>query len=134
VPGNPAGVQQYPSAALGVQATVATLTNGDYPHLVAGLMQGSAAQFFSRPQELATWGTDPACVQPRYRELAAGGAVPTSSAGGPTAPLGSAGRPSASAAATELGGAGLPASAWIGVAATVAVAALALAAVEAWTA
>jgi hypothetical protein len=87
VAGNAAGVKIYPSQAAGIQATVATLTNGRYPHLLAGLLQGHAATFFARPQELATWGTDPTCVQQRYQALAGSGAAPTPSPAGPTGQL-----------------------------------------------
>lgn len=35
LPGNTAGVKCYPSGAAGVAATVATLRNGHYPHMVS---------------------------------------------------------------------------------------------------
>jgi hypothetical protein len=40
-PVNSAGVQAYPSAATGINATVITLENGFYPHIVAALRAGT---------------------------------------------------------------------------------------------
>src|SRR5579875_2971333 len=53
---NSAGVQAYPSQQVGVQATVETLRNGYYPHLLDAVMSGNAAEFFGAPGEMATWG------------------------------------------------------------------------------
>ena len=79
---NAAGVRAYPTQAAGIAATVATLRNGHYPHLLAGLRAGDAATFFAGfPGEMTTWGTDPACVQQVYAEV--GGTVPAPPASGP---------------------------------------------------
>lgn len=40
-PVNSVGVQAYPSAAVGINATVITLENGNYPHIVAALRAGT---------------------------------------------------------------------------------------------
>ena len=71
VPGNSAGVKIYPSQSLGVQATVATLTNGDYGDLVDGLKTSNAHIFFSGTglRQISTWGTNPSCVQAVYQSL-----------------------------------------------------------------
>ena len=71
VPGNSAGVKIYPSQALVVQATVATLTNGYYGDLVDGLKTSNAHIFFSGTgtQQMGTWGTNPSCVQAVYQSL-----------------------------------------------------------------
>lgn len=55
---NSVGVKKYPTAAEGIQATVNTLTNGDYPVLVKALQSGDANLFFSQQglHELDTWG------------------------------------------------------------------------------
>jgi len=64
LPGNPAGVQLYPSAPVGVAATAATLTNGRYPTILAALRTGQPARLATAAgvAEIATWGTDPACL------------------------------------------------------------------------
>lgn len=66
---NSSGVQAYPSQQVGVQATVETLRNGYYPHLLAGIMNGDAATFFGAPGEMATWGTNLFCIQQVYAQL-----------------------------------------------------------------
>lgn len=81
---NSAGVKMYATRADGVSATVATLLNGRYPTLVAGLRQGNAALFFSAPSQMATWGTSAACVRTDY--LALGGRLTASSVSGRAAP------------------------------------------------
>ncbi len=56
--GNP--VWNYPDANTGIQATVATLENGNYPTIVQGLLSGNpyASQYQSGiSQQLQTWGT-----------------------------------------------------------------------------
>jgi len=54
---NSAGVQNYPSQATGVQATVATLENGDYPAILMALRagQGLNAGNAQVESELMTW-------------------------------------------------------------------------------
>lgn len=74
---NTAGVRVYPTAADGVAATAATLLNGYYPLLVQGLRTSDAATFFSAPNEISTWGTDPACVQAVYAGLGLPTMAPT---------------------------------------------------------
>jgi hypothetical protein len=61
-PVNAAGVQAYPSEAEGIEATRLTLLNGRYPDLVAALRTGDVGAFLAHPAEIATWGTDPACI------------------------------------------------------------------------
>lgn len=57
---NSAGVRSYTSAAMGAQATAATLTNGRYPALVAALQTGDPYSY-TDPDGVAanirTWGT-----------------------------------------------------------------------------
>lgn len=61
---NSIGVKIYPSPSAGIEATITTLQNGDYPTLVAGLMESNPTLFFSAAgaAEMATWGTSMACV------------------------------------------------------------------------
>lgn len=66
---NSAGVQNYPTRQLGIQATVATLTDGRYPHLVQALQTSNASEFFGASQEMATWGTNLSCIQTAYADL-----------------------------------------------------------------
>jgi hypothetical protein len=68
LPGNPAGVQLYPSEAEGIRATVATLLNGRYPALVAALRAGNPAAFIAAAPEIRTWGTNVACVAARLHQ------------------------------------------------------------------
>jgi len=68
---NAAGVRIYPTAADGIAATVATMTNGFYPRMVAALRAGDGASAVQQTGEIATWGTDPACVASIYAALAA---------------------------------------------------------------
>lgn len=62
-------VRNYPSRDAGVQATVTTLRNGFYGHLVEALMRADAGEFFSSPGEMATWGTSLGCIQSVYGGL-----------------------------------------------------------------
>jgi hypothetical protein len=66
---NPEGVQEYPSEAAGIAATVATLTNGRYTTLVRALRTGDPGLFFGAAgrAEIATWGTDVGCIQRVYQ-------------------------------------------------------------------
>ena len=56
---NPVGVKQYRSLTDGAGATVATLTNGRYPAIVAALQQSLPAQWWesSARSQLDVWGT-----------------------------------------------------------------------------
>lgn len=56
---NTAGVKDYPSAAAGFGATLATFLNGRYPELVANLADpaGGSAASYATSAELNTWGT-----------------------------------------------------------------------------
>ena len=67
---NSAGVKIYPSPAQGVAATVTTMTNGFYPAIVAALRAGNGAGVLGQVGEMATWGTDLACVRTTYSALA----------------------------------------------------------------
>jgi len=118
VPGdwNTAGVKQYPTQTAGIQATVATLTNGDYPVLVQALQQSNPSLFFSAQgwAEIQTWGTDPTCIQSVFASLAAppaqylGASSPTPAPPGPVfAPPPALSPPGANATAWILLGGGL---------------------------
>lgn len=67
---NSVGVKIYPTPAEGILATVKTLQNGDYPMLVQALLTSNASRFFSATGEMATWGTDMACIRSVYGALA----------------------------------------------------------------
>lgn len=67
---NSEGVQQYPTEADGIRATVQTLENGLYPQIVGALRTGSASSFFAATAQMAKWGTSMACIRRTY-----GGAV-----------------------------------------------------------
>ena len=68
---NSEGVKIYPTPSAGIQATVITLQNGDYPQLVQGILTSNAAQFFAANGEMATWGTSLACIQSDYSTISA---------------------------------------------------------------
>jgi hypothetical protein len=60
MPGNDAGVQNYPSLEVGVAATVATLRNGYYPAIVRAIQEGWTLRQWANPAviaEINTWGT-----------------------------------------------------------------------------
>lgn len=57
LPGNSAGVQQYPSMQLGIEAIKRTLLNGRYNEIVQGLRQGVNPLQLARSPELGTWVT-----------------------------------------------------------------------------
>lgn len=79
---NSAGVKIYATQADGVAATVATLTNGRYPQLVSALKTSNAGQFFAATSEMATWGTDLACIHADYGSISP---PPSAYLGGTTA-------------------------------------------------
>jgi hypothetical protein len=54
---NSAGVQAYPSWPVGFTATVATLSNGDYPGILAALRAGDSAQAVAAAVGASPWGT-----------------------------------------------------------------------------
>ncbi|HEY1737547.1 MAG TPA: hypothetical protein VGI86_02490 [Acidimicrobiia bacterium] len=54
---NSVGVKNYPTYAEGVQATVATLTNGRYSNILAALADGSSAQNVAQAVANSPWGT-----------------------------------------------------------------------------
>jgi|HubBroStandDraft_4_1064222.scaffolds.fasta_scaffold00006_160 hypothetical protein len=57
---NSAGVQNYLSASQGTQATVRTLNDGYYPHVLAALKSGSPCEYANRSglvADISTWGT-----------------------------------------------------------------------------
>lgn len=69
---NSVGVKNYPSEAVGLHATVQTLTNGFYPGLVRDLRSGtvSPAGIVNRnAAELSKWGTSTACLVARTGAL-----------------------------------------------------------------
>ncbi len=54
---NEAGVKQYPTLADGIEATAATLTNGDYrPVLIA--LAGNSPQVIAQAWSASPWGTE----------------------------------------------------------------------------
>ncbi len=55
---NSVGVKNYPDAATGIRATIKTLLNGHYPHIVADL-QADADPMTTASElgDLSTWGT-----------------------------------------------------------------------------
>jgi hypothetical protein len=63
---NPEGVQQYPTEAEGITATVQTLRNGLYPQLVRALQTGNTTLFFGATAEMARWGTSMTCIRQAY--------------------------------------------------------------------
>ena len=54
---NRVGVKNYPTYAEGVQATVATLTNGRYANILAALADGTSAQQVAQAVAQSPWGT-----------------------------------------------------------------------------
>ena len=66
---NSAGVAVYPSRAFGIEASAATLSNGLYPQLLRALQTSNAGTFFAATSEMATWGTDMACIRQTYAAL-----------------------------------------------------------------
>lgn len=76
---NSAGVQQYPTEADGISATVATLQGG-YPAIVSALSSGSPGRFLAAKGEIALWGTSYGCLSRRLGIASAqappGGAAP----------------------------------------------------------
>lgn len=65
LPGNSAGVKEYPSAAVGADATASTLLNGRYPDVVKALQTGNAPAALVSGKvsvdavvsQIRTWGT-----------------------------------------------------------------------------
>jgi hypothetical protein len=54
---NSAGVKNYPTRADGIEATLQTLRNGDYPHLLAALHFGASAPATVVSVAVSPWGT-----------------------------------------------------------------------------
>jgi hypothetical protein len=48
-------VQNYPNAAEGAAATAATIANGRYPHILAGLTSGAGVCGTAAADDFATW-------------------------------------------------------------------------------
>jgi hypothetical protein len=86
---NSAGVQTYPSFAVGVEATVQTLENGYYPGILSDLRGNvnAATNASQNASELNKWGTGAAGVQQNIArdyggfELDPGAAVPAPNIG-----------------------------------------------------
>lgn len=56
-------VWNYPNEATGVRATVITLHNGYYPHLLAAIKDGSGKIVSGDARsEMRVWGTNPDCI------------------------------------------------------------------------
>lgn len=53
---NPVGVKNYPTDQAGIDATVKTIQNGYYPHILHGL-QNNDPEEAANALELGTWGT-----------------------------------------------------------------------------
>jgi hypothetical protein len=64
---NGVGVQAYTSWGQGLQATVTTLNNGNYGHILAALRAGNDAQAVADAVALSPWGTAPFQVPPGGR-------------------------------------------------------------------
>lgn len=87
LPGNSAGVQQYPSETAGVAATVATLKGGNYyPELVKDFQKGNIISSYqtdpSLLSQLETWGGGAsywAAVASNASQAAGGGSLPAGS-------------------------------------------------------
>jgi len=58
-PMNSAGVQAYPSWAVGFRATLTTLANGHYGGILAALAAGGSAQAVADAVAASPWGTAP---------------------------------------------------------------------------
>jgi len=91
---NGAGVQAYPTQQDGAAACAATIENGYYPHILAGIQASDPGMFFAAPSEWSTWGTDIGCVQqtvaaldpPPAWSVPAGGPAPGMPPGPPAIP------------------------------------------------
>lgn len=62
------GVKNYTSYEQGLIATLETLTNGAYPHIVHGLQTNDVEEALN-DNELGTWGTGRGAVKRNYDEL-----------------------------------------------------------------
>jgi hypothetical protein len=72
---NSDGVKRYDSQQEGVFACCKTLRDGNYPHLLAGLQDANAEEFFAQPTELNSpggWGTGWQPVYDLYQEILSG--------------------------------------------------------------
>jgi len=56
---NSAGVQNYPDQATGIAASVATITNGDYPELLAALRSQASSSVVCAAVCASPWGSKP---------------------------------------------------------------------------
>lgn len=96
---NSAGVRNYPSLDAGYAATLATLRNGYYPQLLGILSDpsGGSAAAYATSHDLTVWGTGNCLSEVESikggdpngymtREIAGGGAVPTSPPSPPAPP------------------------------------------------
>jgi hypothetical protein len=63
---NSVGVKDYPDADTGLQATVRTIKNGHYPHIVEGLTTNKP-EIALNHSELGIWGTGGGCVERIYK-------------------------------------------------------------------
>jgi hypothetical protein len=57
--GNPAGVRNYKTWSDGIDATVKTIKNGNYPAIVAALENGTSAETIAAAVVASPWGTGP---------------------------------------------------------------------------
>ena len=63
-------VKDYPTRELGLAATIHTITNGAYPHILHGLQTNDVEEALD-DDELGTWGTGRGAVLRLYREWVA---------------------------------------------------------------
>jgi hypothetical protein len=63
---NSVGVKDYPDPATGIQATIRTIKNGHYPHIVEGLTTNKPEVALNHT-ELGIWGTGGGCVERIYK-------------------------------------------------------------------
>lgn len=62
-PPNEMHVWNYPNEDTGLRATVETLRNGHYPHILAALKEGNGRVCFGEARaEMHTWGTNADCI------------------------------------------------------------------------
>lgn len=108
---NSVHVKNYPSPTVGLRATIETLLNGYYPHIVAGLRSGGMRDYLQNPTNLAaviretgTWGTTTAFISTYAGSSGIGGSTGGSSGGGGSAG-GSGGAGGSAGGGTGIGGA-----------------------------
>jgi hypothetical protein len=64
---NSAGVKNYPNRDTGISATVKTLKNGSYPHILAAFRAGTNGLVVCEAVDKSPWGTKQAAATYRDR-------------------------------------------------------------------